>query len=108
MNKASLPNILFQLKEVTEATAGKSKDFVSGDGECARGSSVSYDSVTIACVRAQPRRKRDVPLRDSLHRDNGRDNPSRGNICDGMACDTRCIERGQGPESGDEFSGCEE
>lgn len=49
-------------------TSLKSKDYVSGDGECPHGSSVSYDSVTIACVRAQPRRKRDVPLRETALR----------------------------------------
>ncbi|CAB3231567.1 unnamed protein product [Arctia plantaginis] len=59
-----------KLKETSEATELKPKDFVSGDGECPRGSSASYESVTIECVRAQPRRKRDVPLRESLlHRD---------------------------------------
>ncbi|XP_075991809.1 uncharacterized protein LOC142987135 [Anticarsia gemmatalis] len=57
-----------KLKEASEITSLKSKDFVSGDGECPRGSAASYDSVTIACVRAQPRRKREVPMRDTIQR----------------------------------------
>ncbi|KAF9819843.1 hypothetical protein SFRURICE_004197 [Spodoptera frugiperda] len=57
-----------KIKDNSEVTSLKSKDYVSGDGECPHGSSVSYDSVTIACVRAQPRRKRDVPLRETALR----------------------------------------
>ncbi|XP_026738158.1 uncharacterized protein LOC113501268 [Trichoplusia ni] len=53
-----------KLKDSSELVSPKSKDYVSGDAECPHGSSVSYDSVTIACVRAQPRRKRHVPPRE--------------------------------------------
>lgn len=70
LSSRSICNVNFQLKETSEAAELKPKDFVSGDGECPRGPCASYESVTIACVRAQPRRKRDVPLRDALaHRD---------------------------------------
>lgn len=55
---------MVQLKDSSELVSPKSKDYVSGDAECPHGSSVSYDSVTIACVRAQPRRKRHVPPRE--------------------------------------------
>ncbi|KAF9408436.1 hypothetical protein HW555_011871 [Spodoptera exigua] len=55
--------IAYLIKDNSEVTSLKSKDFVSGDGECPHGSSESHESAPPACARAQPRRRRDVPPR---------------------------------------------